>query len=207
MDERDQKHREVTSFQSFGKIPRLSRDMIITEKLDGTNAQILITEYGDVIPGSRNRFISPQDDNYGFGAWVHQNKEEILKLGLGRHFGEWWGKGINRNYGLNDRRFSLFNTKRWAAYGTTPKIIPNLDPKIVNYQDVTPECVGVVPVLYKGEFDTERIDLTLDTLKYTGSHAAPGFMNPEGIIIFHTASNYLFKKTIHGDDVPKTSQK
>ena len=43
----------------------------------------------------------------------------------------------------------------------------------------------------------------LSTLKYDGSHAAPGFMNPEGIMIYHTAANQYFKKTFEGDEKGK----
>ena len=110
-------------FREFPKIARLSREMIITEKIDGTNAQILITEDGQILTGSRNRWITPQDDNYGFAKWVEENKQEILKLGVGRHFGEWWGGGIQRGYNLpkGEKRFSLFNVSRWALYGTEPQ--------------------------------------------------------------------------------------
>ncbi len=61
--------------------------------------------------GSRTRWITAQDDNHGFARWVEGNKQELLKLGAGRHFGEWWGSGIQRGYGLQkgEKRFSLFN--------------------------------------------------------------------------------------------------
>ena len=51
----DELKRKETEFQTFNKIPRLSRDCVITEKLDGTNAQILITENKKLYAGSRNR--------------------------------------------------------------------------------------------------------------------------------------------------------
>ncbi|MES2133853.1 MAG: RNA ligase family protein [Bacteroidota bacterium] len=37
---------ENLDFLEFPKMPRLSREVIITEKIDGTNAQLLITEAG-----------------------------------------------------------------------------------------------------------------------------------------------------------------
>jgi hypothetical protein len=46
-------------FQAFPKIPRLVRDCVITEKLDGTNASIIITEDGQIGAASRNRLITP----------------------------------------------------------------------------------------------------------------------------------------------------
>ena len=39
-------------FLEFPKMARLSREIIITEKIDGTNAQILITEDGDLSDGA-----------------------------------------------------------------------------------------------------------------------------------------------------------
>lgn len=45
----------------------------------------------------------------------------------------------------------------------------------------------------------------LQELKWHGSKAAPDFMNPEGIVIFHTAANVMFKVTLEGDEKPKGS--
>lgn len=176
---------ECVEFKSFSKIPRLSRDMVITEKIDGSNAQIYISESGLVRAGSRTRWISPgkQTDNFGFAGWVEANKEELMKLGPGRHFGEWWGVGIQRGYDLTERKFSLFHTHGIAEL---------------------PSCVGVVPVLYQGPFDTVMISKTLEELFISGSKAAPGFMDPEGVVVFHEASGQLFKKTCQNDEKPKS---
>lgn len=38
-----------------------------------------------------------------------------------------------------------------------------------------------------------------------GSVAAPGFANPEGVVIYHTAGNVLFKKTLIKDEIPKSA--
>lgn len=180
-----------TEFIGFPKMGRLSREMIISEKIDGTNASIRITDEGEFLVGSRTKFITPGKltDNQGFAAWAYTNKEDLLTLGLGLHFGEWWGKGIQRGYGLQGKRFSLFNTSRWdPEYGTEKK----------------PECCHVVPTLYRGAFNTEMVEIILRQLSANGSKAAPGFMNPEGIIIWHTAANVGFKKTILHDELPKS---
>lgn len=174
---------EIT-FQEFPKIHRLSREIVITEKLDGTNAQVIITEDGQIGAASRTKLITPEQDNYGFAKWVQDNKDELMKLGPGRHYGEWWGVGIQRNYGLSERRFSLFNVGRWT-------------------EEEKPKCCHLVPVLRRCDFDTEEIKLVMKALKYTGSHAAPGFMRPEGIVIYHTQANRLFKKTFEKDEAGK----
>lgn len=201
-------------FHEFPKMARLSRDVIVTEKIDGTNAQILIVEADGSQPeehclfagsgmalyaGSRTKWITPKDDNYGFARWAAEHAEELLHLGPGRHFGEWWGKGIQRGYDVPDKRFSLFNVTRWHLYGEQPRAIPTQDPRVVNTTKELPPCCGRVPVLYQGPFDTARIDGVLTHLEATGSKAAPGFMRPEGVVVFHPQGNVGFKKTLGGD--------
>lgn len=194
------------TFEEFPKMARLSRECIITEKIDGTNAQVCITEDGQVLAGSRTRWITPADDNFGFAAWVKANEDQLRLLGPGRHFGEWWGSGIQRGYGQpkGEKRFSLFNVSRWALHGTTPARIPTDDPRVEKYQDVLPPGVGRVPVLYRGIFNTDVVSTAIERLRTLGSDAAPGFMNPEGVVCFHTAANMGFKKTLLKDEMPKS---
>jgi len=191
-------------FTEFPKMARLSRECIITEKIDGTNAQIYITEDGDLFTGSRTRWVTPESDNFGFARWAQEHREELMLLGPGRHFGEWWGKGIQRGYGVPDRRLSLFNVTRWCLHGEEPQLIPSADPRVAKYQEVLPPCVGLVPVMRRGIFTTSMVDSAMHELGQRGSLAAPGFMNPEGIVVFHTAGSVGFKKTIHKDEVPKS---
>jgi hypothetical protein len=206
-------------FNAFPKIARLNREMVITEKIDGTNASIEIVEarlsseletpivayVGEylVYAGSRTRYITPENDNQGFAKWVRANAEELVQLGSGQHFGEWWGQGIQRTYGLTEKRFSLFNVSRWVKRLSESALIPNSDPRVEEYQKVAPLCCGVVPVLYKGPFNTAIIDARIGDLRDTGSVAAPGFMKPEGIVVYHTAANQMFKVTLEKDEQPK----
>lgn len=176
-------------FIPFQKIARISRNVVVSEKIDGTNGQIIINEYGEMAAASRNRVITPQDDHYGFAKWVEANKNELLKLGPGHHFGEWWGYKIQRNYGLREKRFSLFNLERWADGG----------------KRVRPACCHVVPILWEGNFDDLCIRDIMDKLRKGGSVAAPGFMQPEGIVIYHCgAKAYIGKKTFENDEEPKS---
>lgn len=197
-----------TDFIEFPKMARLSRECVITEKIDGTNAQVFITDDGQIKFGSRTRWVTPENDNFGFARWATDNKEDLLKLGPGRHFGEWWGSGIQRGYGLpkGEKRFSLFNTIRWCKAGAVPRRIPSADPRVEKWQETAPSCCHIVPVLGYGPFDTQMIDSCLNGLRAIGSYAAPGFMNPEGIVVFHTAGNVGFKKTLKNDEIPKTLQ-
>jgi hypothetical protein len=190
-------------FTEFPKMARLTRECIITEKLDGTNAQVLITEDRQLFAGSRTRWVTPEQDNYGFAAWVQAHREELLQLGPGRHFGEWWGQGIQRKYGLAEKRWSLFNVARWCLHGAEPQQIPTADPRVVKCQETLPPCCSLVPVVYRGTFTTDACEQSLTRLRNEGSLAAPGFMNPEGIVCFHVAANVGFKKTLQHDEQPK----
>lgn len=194
------------AFEEFPKIPRLKRECVITEKIDGSNAQVYIrpAANSDVFElgydtqveidgasfymraGSRQRWIKPgkDTDNFGFAAWVYDHAHELASLGEGHHFGEWYGAGIQRGYGLEEKRFALFNTARWNPLN------PN-----------RPACCGVVPVVYTGPLG--NADQALEDLRKTGSQMVPGYMHPEGIIVYHSASRSLFKQVIENDDVPK----
>jgi len=186
----------VPEFVKFPKIARLSRQCVITEKIDGTNASIYVPEDSSepLVAGSRNRWITSEADNHGFARWVKDNEEELRGLGPGVHVGEWWGSGIQRGYGLikGEKRFSLFNTNRWGPVRDTEK-----------YPEDRPACCNVVPVLAVGLFNSEVAENQLDFLRREGSFAAPGFMHPEGIVIWHEAARTFFKKTIEGDEAPK----
>lgn len=73
----------MSEFVEFPKIARLSREIVVTEKIDGTNAQIYIlhrdvltpqtepyviswTDNHVLLAGSRNRYLTPGADNFGF---------------------------------------------------------------------------------------------------------------------------------------------
>jgi hypothetical protein len=174
----------MAEFEPFPKIPRLNRSCVISEKIDGTNAQIIISEDGSIVAASRSRLITPEDDNFGFAKWVRDNADELIGLGVGRHFGEWWGAGIQRRYGQDRKRFSLFNAARWS--------------------EARPSCCDIVPVLYAGLFSTEAVEGCIRQLRESGSVAAPGFMNPEGVIVWHDAARVGFKVTLERDQEPKS---
>jgi len=219
----------MINFRKFDKIPRLSRDIIVTEKIDGTNAciyiggkvdkaeeflefqkgineknSIYLREDGTFLTGSRTRWITPKKDNHGFARWVQEHKEDLLKLGVGFHYGEWWGQGINRNYGLKEKRFSLFNTSRWVKRHEGIYLNDLREQTNNDKLEYCPDCCHVVPILYQGMFDTRVIDKILWQLKGNGSYAEPNFMNQEGIVVYHTHANKYFKKTLENDECSKT---
>jgi hypothetical protein len=185
----------MTEFLPFPKIARLNREVIVTEKIDGTNACVHIGDDGTFLAGSRSRWITPDDDNFGFARWAHDHREELMSLGPGTHYGEWWGSGIQRDYGLQkgEKRFSLFNVSRWHDSLRKPDTSPR------------PACCHVVPLLGHG-LGLEvgpLVESVLELLRSEGSFASPGFMKPEGVVVFHTAAQHLYKVTLERDEEPK----
>lgn len=161
------------NFIKWPKIPRLENEVFhISEKIDGTNACIVITEEGKVGAQSRTRLITPDDDNYGFARWVNENQDTLFEeLGYGHHFGEWWGQGIQRGYDLKEKRFSLFNpTKQSSICHNVPMI---------------KSCIQ--------EDLTSAINVLTTILQTEGSFAAPGYMRPEGLVVYGEQSHVYWK--------------
>lgn len=207
----------MIEFQPWPKIPRLFRPVTITEKIDGTNACVVVDDNlpdapeGERVGGgivttiedngawfpvlvgaqSRKHTIIPEVDNYGFAKWVFDNAKYLATtLGPGRHYGEWWGQGINRGYGLKEKRFSLFNVRRW--YGT----------------EFDHPQVGLVPVIYhKRDYSEALVRVALHGLRNKGSRAVVGYDRPEGVVVFHEDAGQCFKVTIEADSKPKSLAK
>jgi hypothetical protein len=208
----------VSQFKAWPKTPRLNRSCIATEKIDGTNSAVIVetmeheADYTDdalalvqtpagvwhaVYAQSRKRLLLPgkSTDNFGFAAWVKEHALELaVGLGHGYHYGEWWGSKIQRGYGLTDgeRRFSLFNAGRWhdqQANGCG--------------EETVPDCCLVVPVLATGTTINAVAEGAVAMLEDNGSFAAPGFNNPEGVVVYHTAARQTFKVTLEDDESPK----
>jgi hypothetical protein len=178
---------EEIVFTAWPKIYRLYRPVLITEKIDGTNAAIGITESGRVYAQSRKRLISPEDDNHGFATWVHDNQYDLREaLGPGLHFGEWYGQGIGRKYGLQEKRFALFNVKRW-------------------HDTLLPDRVDTTPLLYEGLFRDDVVQNVIYELRRAGSHVSdPRWSGaPEGIVVYFTQANFSFKVTLENDGMSK----
>jgi hypothetical protein len=198
----------------------------VTEKLNGSNGLVsilkqpldepkeLATHEGwtynfttddarySVAAGSRNRWLSPNvkgQDNMGFALWVQEHAQELaLTLGEGKHYGEWFGSGVQgHDYGLSkgDKRWALFNANRWSDVEAAG--VPGLT---------------VVPVLFEGTPPNgldDRIAYCLDLLREWGSiwsfaHGLERFDKPEGIVVWHQAARQNFKITLEDDAMSKT---
>lgn len=200
-------------FKPWPSIPRMSKEQVtVTEKIDGSNSAVRIrpfdidddrTNQVDTVTidgeqwtlwaQSRKRLLQPvkEKDNFGFARWVYDNAVELVKvLGPGDHFGEWWGSGIQRSYGLSEKRFSLFNAPRWyeVLHPTEARSeIPNL---------------YIVPLLYRGRFYDLDVTSLRDDLVQSGSKVVPGFRS-EGMVVYMREVNASYKVLLENDDIHK----
>lgn len=213
----------MIQFEGWPKTQRLSNTTIsITEKIDGTNASVIIEALDHpsdtaesldavaIVHGpkgldyavgaqSRKRIIRPGADNFGFAAWVQANAVELVDLlGPGRHFGEWWGLGIQRGYNMDQKVFSLFNQHRWSG------VAQQRDDWATRATNLG---MTTVPLLYAGKLDLSVIDETLHLLREIGSAAAMGWGHAsqpaEGVVTYFPYLDVRLKSFVENDDVPK----
>lgn len=213
-------------FEGWPKTQRLSNTTIaITEKIDGTNAAVVIertepgsaryldspgaavlvqcgeNEWYEIAAQSRKRLIRVGDDNFGFARWVLDNAHELVELlGPGRHFGEWWGQGIQRGYGMSHKVFSLFNQHRWFKIAE-------------QREDWKPRASRIhmtaVPLLYAGTLDLAVVDYAVELLRQTGSVAPrewvfdPSFQKAEGVVTYFPHLDVRLKSFVENDTTPK----
>lgn len=216
----------MTEFRKYPSIPRYRKDIQITEKIDGTNAAVVISSDPDdvlnapeediieneggtrtaVQAQSRNRMITPDGDNHGFARWVRENQVALyVALGEGYHYGEWWGLGINRGYGQKQVKGSKNPAEGKHFTLFNPDRYRDLDSSgIAN--------LNTVPVLYEGDAVIDGVDMvevTMRWLKVEGSRApgAEGYDNPEGVVVFHTAARQLYKVTYEYDEGKWTAER
>lgn len=167
-------------FKPWGKTPRLKYfNVSISYKYDGTNSCIIIRDGEIVGCQSRNRLITPDKDNMGFANWVEENKETLVKLGEGYHYGEWVGPGIQKNPHNFDRKyFYLFN--------------PYMSGCIEAHPELSDVGVRVAQVMYVGPYSDAAVKDCLDQLDVS--------KGDEGIILYFTTMRYTAKITLKNPD-------
>jgi hypothetical protein len=152
---------------------------------------------------SRKRLIWPGNDNFAFAGWVNANAKKLVDLlGPGRHFGEWWGQGIQGGHGMDRKVFSLFNQHRWSGVAEHR----------ADWIDIASEMnMTWVPLLYSGKFNHEVIPHTLNLLRENGSFAAAAYgvngFKAEGVVINFPYLDVRLKAFVENDELPKSLQK
>lgn len=174
-------------FSPWPKTKHIDKCMsvIVTEKIDGTNACIVFEEDGTMFVQSRNRIITPAMDNAGFARWAERNKRDLFYIfGPGRHYGEWWGHKIGRTYDMSYNVFSVFNNGRF--YKTEANSNDSMSTRA--YEMGLGEEVSAVPLVYSGSYGTQEMEDAINNLRTGASMAANEFgveyTKPEGVCIY-----------------------
>lgn len=172
-------------FKSWGSTTRENKNKTITEKIDGTNACIVIYN-GKVTAQSRKRIITPDDDNYGFARWVYDNAGVLMDtLGYGYHYGEWYGEGIQKNpLGIEGKRFALF----WATKYTEQN----------GYELNKVDGLETVPLLHHGQCDIWTIPNIMQDLDTYGSKVVGAKTTPINI---PGLDEFLFNKAADAEGI------
>ena len=193
---------DLPPFVKWPSIQRLSSETVyVTEKIDGTNGVIHVCDDGTVLAGSRERWLSNPDgtpcdkksDNFGFSQWVYDRRDALVRFGPGTHYGEFHGSGIQRGYGLKNKRFASFEYYR------------PLDDREIH------EDVCFVPTIFEGQWkvgtESDMVHDAIVDLRLHGSKLYPGFMKAEGIVItFKNMRSAKFKWLCENDEIHKYQQ-
>ena len=197
------------SFPSIERLENIY--CVISEKVDGTNGLIEINEVFPVGEpkeiqirfGSRNRYITFNNDNADFANFFRHYEARFKDVAADiilkelevsgetltecqeqyplRIYGEWFGSGIQRGYGLKDKFFMPFST----FYAE----------KLIEYQ--VPNIVKP-NIMYTGKFNKLTADMCMNTLAIHGSGIIKDYKRPEGIVIHFPKYNFRLKQTFEG---------
>ena len=214
-------HNKV-EFQAWPKTSRFFRDIVITEKIDGTNAAVQIIKASNlthwdhedgtksffdpqpldvvrlegeayvVYAQSRNRLIHIGQDNAGFAGWVQRHAAELVTF-----LGEGTHFGEWWGSGIQRGYGKQKGEKHFSLFNTH---------RFSDIEAVSDGLVRSVPVLYQGPMREKEITNALGKLSEIGSFAVPldsPFRNPEGICIYHTSSKLVQKVTLDNNDAGK----
>ena len=137
----------------------LSGTVDLFYKIDGTNSQVFLKDDGTLGFGSRNREITPDDDNAGFAKAMTEDKElysELLSI-LRTHpsytiYGEWLVPHTLKSYTQDSwKKFYVFDvldesTGEYLPYKEYSKILGDLKhlhliPLMCELEDPTPEQI------------------------------------------------------------------
>jgi hypothetical protein len=141
-----------------------------TVKLHGSNGAIGIDDDGNVWTQSRNRILTPEDDNAGFARFVSDLDDEVFNL-MKAHgiviYGEWCGGSIQKKVALNKlpKMFVIFAVKGLTIEGWTTEsfsqMISDSDLTVLNANNIY--LINQFPV-YEIEIDFNHPELVQNEL-------------------------------------------
>jgi RNA ligase (TIGR02306 family) len=184
-----QRYTEIENFRHFPDLIRPGEQVVVTEKIHGTNARVGVVE-GRIVAGSKEtQRKRPEHFDVGvIGASIYWHPfayEGVRMLIAALHendaqqtilFGEVYGKVQSLHYdagnALGFRAFDYFALGRYVDYSIFDSLMSQYE-------------IPAVPVLYRGPFDLDIVK----TLAEQDSTLAPGQMR-EGVVIRPTSERF-----------------
>lgn len=165
-----QRFRRFTSIENiknFINILQLGEEVVITEKIHGTNFRCGILD-GEFLVGSHNVCLKENDNNLYWQIAKKYNFKDILTEGQ-IIYGEIYGDGVQ------PLKYGLTNEKKFIAFGLIQ------DDKYLNYDDFKEFCqvknIPTAPELYKGKWDMDLVSLVSGkSTMPNASHIREGFV-------------------------------
>lgn len=225
---------DLHPFSPWPKITRLSKQrFVITEKIDGTNACVVITKHPfgthlDPVPSHIHTVFTDDDlDDAGMPNSEYLVSAQSRSRVLSPHednfgFATW----VRENATLLVRALGEgYHFGEWAGPGIQKNPLDlarktfflfntgrwrdrdNPEERAPSILEHFPE-IDVVPILAQGAMQdlSAHIHSVLQDLRMNGSFVTPTDPDKsEGVVVFLPGSNVMFKILAHGDDQPKPS--
>jgi len=182
----------------YPKTERLSiddRNVIITEKLDGSNIGFFKLNNQLIVSTRNNIFTYPNEeisDYKGIKPWLEENANKLNLCENSGFFGEWIGQGQLKYPHLNKKVYMYAKANIDENYNIT-NIYYDLDYFIYPFEDqVIPDCIDMVPIVKKDySYPTiDELNLLYDQYKMAENRNVEGFV----INQFNTIRKYVRMK-------------
>lgn len=224
----------LSVFKPFQKIPRLNRDIVISEKIDGTNGTVIIDDHrSEQLCSEPPKGVAyvPYEEEMNIEQHAEFSKEELK---IGRAIGTYIVRAASKNRicvpGMDDNfGFAAWVMENagdlahalgagqfsgeWYGHGIGRGYgLQKGDRRFAFFNPTldVPECAEIAPVLYQGArllpSGECAVNFYIRKLSYSGSEAVRGWKQPEGVVIYHTAAGNYFKVTIEADNQHKSEE-
>ncbi|MFK0015800.1 RNA ligase family protein [Streptomyces sp. NPDC091027] len=214
----------ITDFTPWPKIPRFNREFVITEKIDGTNAQVAIRKLAAHEDSSRfmnahgYNVVAKEDGLYVLRAgsrkrWIAPNRQKLDGTEALDNFGfaAWVADNASAltNLGEGTHYGEWYGRSIQHGYGMTDRKLALFNttrwgPAGQGLPEGSPPELTVVPELarVRGHLLNETIRDCMRLLRTVGSAAETG-AKAEGVVIYSVESRTAYKALLENDHLPK----
>lgn len=166
-----QKYTNLENWNNYPDVLVPGEDVVVMEKIHGTNWRAALIEEKGFFIGSRTRTKAPDDKVVYWQAAIDNDVENKMRERLPKDnswilFGEVFGKVQDLKYGLGTDKIGLrlFDINRNGRY--------------VDYDELQDLCglleIPMAPFLYRGPYDPEQLARLAEGTAFQGDHIREG---------------------------------